>query len=112
MSSPALSHHQVETVTIANGAATSGAFRVGEYNKGSIQVPAAITGASYTLTVSNDGVTYSGLRVAAGTAVAAVSWAADNMLPLPAEVFSFKWAKIVSASNEAAARSFSVLLKG
>lgn len=103
---------QVQTVTIANGAATSNAFHVGEFNGGSIQVPGAITGASYTLTVSNDGVTYSGLRVAAGTAVAAVNWAADNMLPLPDSLFSFKWAKIVSASNEAAARSLTVFLKG
>ncbi len=112
MSSPILSHHQVETVVIPNAGTTSGAFRVGEYNKGSIQVPAAITGASYTIHVSNDGVTYAAVRAVAGTAIAAVNWAADNMLPIPAEVFSFKWAKIVSAGAEGAARSFSVMLKG
>jgi len=110
--SAVLSHHQVETVTIANGAATSGAFRVGEFNKGSIQVPAAITGTSYTIHVSNDGSTYAAVRAVGGTAIGAVNWAADNMLPIPAEVFSFKWAKIVSQASEAAARSFSVMLKG
>jgi len=107
-----LSECGVQQVTIASGSTTSGAFTVGEFNKGSIQVPAAITGASYTLTVSNDGVTYAALRGATGSAIAAVNWAANNMLPLPAEVFSFKYAKIVSASNEGAARTFSVCLKG
>jgi hypothetical protein len=112
MSSPILSHHQVETVTIAINTTTSGAFRVGEYNKGTIQVPAAITGTSFTIHVSNDGVTYAAVRSVGGTAVGAVNWAGDNMLLLPAEVFSFKWAKIVSQASEAAARSFSVMLKG
>lgn len=107
-----LSHHQVETVVIAADAATSDAFRVGEFNRGSIQVPEAITGTSYTLEVSNDGATWDGLKVAAGTAVAAVNWAADDVLPLPSSVFDCKWARIVSQATEAAERSFSVMLKG
>lgn len=107
-----LSHHQVEDVTIAINTTTSNSFRVGEYNKGSIQLPAAITGSSYTLEVSNDGTNWNALRVAAGTAVAAVNWAVGNVLPLPAEVFHSKWARIVSGSSEAAARVFKVCLKG
>lgn len=112
MSSPVLSHHQVEDVVIAINTTTSGAFRVGEYNRGSIQVPAAITGTSYTLEVSNDGSTWDGLKVAAGTAVSAVNWAADDVLPLPSSVFDAKWARIVSQASEAAARTFKVMLKG
>ena len=103
---------QTQTVTIANAAATSSAFHVGEFNKGSIQVPAAITGTSYTLEVSNDGSTWDSLKTAAAAAVAAVNWAANDVLPLPAEVFSCKWARIVSQANEGAARSLTVFLKG
>ena len=107
-----LSQHTVQDVLIANGAATSGTFRVAEYNKGSLQVPAAITGTSYTLEVSNDGSTWDGLKTAAGAAVAAVNWAANDILPLPASVFDAMYARVVSQGNEAADRTLKVFLKG
>ncbi len=110
--SSTLSQFTAQDVGIAINTATSGSFRVAEYNRGSIQVPAAITGTSYTLEVSNDGLTWDGLKVAAGTAVAAVNWAADDILPLPASVFDCQYARIVSQANEAAARTFKVFLKG
>lgn len=110
--SATLSQHTVQDVTIAINTATSGQFRVAEYSRGSIQVPAAITGTSYTLEVSNDGETWDGLKVAAGTAVAAVNWAADDILPLPSSVFDCKFARIVSQASEAAARTIKVFLKG
>lgn len=110
--SSTLSQFGAQDVVIANGATTSGQFRVAEYNRGSIQVPAAITGASYTLEVSNDGSTWDALKVAAGTAVSSVNWAADDILPLPSSVFDCLYARIVSAGAEGAARTFKVFLKG
>ena len=110
--SSTLSQYTTQEVTIANAGTTSGQFRVGEYNKGSILVPAAITGTSYTLEVSNDGSTWDGLKVAAGTAVAAVNWAANDILPLPASVFDCLYARIVSQAAEGAARTIVVFLKG
>lgn len=110
--SSTLSQTTVQDVVIPISTATSGQFRVAEYNRGSIQVPAAITGTSYTLEVSNDGSVWDVLRVAAGSAVAAVNWSADDLLPLPSSVFDAVYARIVSQASEAAARTFKVHLKG
>ena len=110
--SSTLSQFTVQEVVIPISTATSGPFRVAEYNRGSIMVPAAITGTSYTLEVSNDGATRDALKVAAGSAVSAVNWAADDVLPIPASAFDCLYARIVSQASEAAARTFKVLLKG
>jgi hypothetical protein len=109
---PELSHHGVEDVVIALGQTASGVFRVGEYNKGSVQVPSEVTSSGYSLEVSNDGVTYDALKTSAGVPVGTVNWSAGDVLPLPAELFSCKWAKIVANDTEVAARTFKVCLKG
>lgn len=99
-------------ITIETSTTKSAAFPIGEFNKGSLQVPAAITGANFTLEVSNDGTNYNALQVIAGTAVAAVPMAANEACPLPSEAFNYKFAKIVSDAAEEANRTFKVFLKG
>lgn len=100
-----------ESVVIAINTTTSGAICIQDYNAGSLQVPSAITGATLTVSVSNDGTNYTSLQDAAGVAIAAIPVTANEACPLPAGAFNFKWMKLVSASSEAAARTIPLLLK-
>jgi hypothetical protein len=100
-----------ENITIANGQTASSAFVIQDYTAGSFQVPAAISGANFTVHVSNDNVTFGALEDAAGAAVAVIPVSANEACPLPAGAFNFKFAKLVSAGAEGALRTIAVLLK-
>lgn len=97
--------------TIAISTTTSDALCIQEYNMGSFQIPAAITGTTLTIHVSNDNSNFVALQDAAGSAIAAVPVSANESCPFPAAAFNFKYAKFVSNQTELAARTIAVLLK-
>jgi hypothetical protein len=99
-------------ITIATSTTKSAAFQIGEFNKGSLQVPGTITGTAFTLEVSNDGTNFNALQVIGGDPVAAVPMTANEACPLPSEAFNYKYAKIVSGTAEEGNRTFKVFLKG
>ena len=100
-----------QNVVIANGQQNSSSFVVQDYTSGSFQVPAAITGLNFTVQVSNDNANFTSLENAAGSAVAVIPVTANEVCPLPVETFNFKYARLRSASAEAAERTIPVFLK-
>ena len=107
--------HQIETVTIPSSQTTTGEIPVGDFVAGSIRIPAAIDGAAITkLEVTNDiddTKQWDDLRDTAGAAVTYTPTIAVNrMIPLPDEVFKFRFARIVFAS-QSAERTIEVFLR-
>ena len=103
----------VLTATIPISTKPTGAEEIptGGATKGSYSLPDAFTGATVTIGYSNDGSNF--------TTVPALTdennpetVAADGTYPLPSRGFSAKYLQISSASNEAAARTITVYLKG
>lgn len=103
-----------QDVTIANGTQFSTQFRVAGYRQGSAQVGAAVTSATFTLQVTNEDTptNWTDLQDDAGVAVTGVPCTANESCPLPARAFQYLWARIKTASNEAAARTWRVVLNG
>ena len=101
-----------QTVTIASSGTTSGAIFVGDFNAGSYLLPATMTGTAMTIHGSVDGVTWVAIRNDAGTALSAVTTAANGQYKIPAEAFAYQSIKFVSGSTEAAERTITVFLKG
>lgn len=99
----------VQQVTVATD--TSTAFDVGPHSKGNVQFPATLDASAFTLLVSNDGTTYNVMRNAAGSIVGATPCEVLAMIPLPSEVFNYRFAKIKFADAELAARTLTVFLK-
>lgn len=104
-------HVQTPSVAIANGQTTSEAFIVMDFTEGSFQIPAAITGTSVTIHVSNNNTAYNALEDASGDAVDAIPISVNEACPFPAAMFNFKYAKLVFSDAQAAARTIPLLLK-
>lgn len=98
--------------TIASGAATSTSFAVGEFLRGSVQIPSAITGTTLATHVSNDGTNFTALQDAAGNVLTVSPMAANESILIRPEAFNFKFCRFVSGSNEGADRTLSVVLYG
>ncbi len=78
-----------------------------------IQLPAAFTGTAITFQGSVDGTTYQAVySTISGTALSYTVAAARYIAIDPVPFYGLKFIKLVSGSTEAAARSFSVTLKG
>lgn len=101
-----------ETLTIASGQTTSGAIAIGEYSNGSIQLPAALTGATLTAQVSNDNSTWANVKDTAGSDKGAITFVASKIIPLYSEIFNSKFLRFVSASSEGADRSLKLFFRG
>lgn len=99
------------STTIPSGEATSGAIPTGGRVILGLVMPAAFTGASITFTVSHDGTTYQALYDESNTQVS-VTVAASRSYQLPDALAAWPYFKIVSASNEGAARTLYVVMKG
>ena len=101
-----------QTLTIANGAATSDTLDLTNIVHGSFAIPASFTGASVTFTgcATVDG-TFQAVHVAATNAAVSITVTSSKTYPLPAEVLACNYAKIVSASNETGAKSIICSLK-
>jgi len=100
-----------ENVTIAESETDSDPFVVQDFNAGGFQVPAAITGTTFAIHVSNDGTNFNALQTAAGAAVDPVPVSNDEACALPPETFNYKYAKFVSSDAEDAGRTVLVFLK-
>ena len=98
------------TVTIANGAATSSVFSLGIRQWGSFQIPDAFTGATVTVKGSIDGTNFT--TILATNSDNAQSVAANGTYQLPLNAVNFPFLQLVSASNEGAARTINIFLRG
>lgn len=111
---PVVGEVGVLDVTIPINTALSSAFKTAGYRQGSIQIPAAWTSASFTCQVCNEDTptNWTDLQDDAGSAVAAVPSTTNESCPLPSRAFQYRWARLKTASNEAAARTVRVVLAG
>lgn len=100
------------SLTIASGAATSSAFAVGEFSRGSVQIPGAITGTTLATHVSNDGTNFTALQDAAGNTLTVSPMSANEAILIRPEAFNFKFARFVSSGSEGADRTLTVTLFG
>lgn len=98
------------SVTIANGAATSSTFSLGIRQWGCFQIPAAFTGATVTVKGSLDGTTFTTILPTNSDNTQTV--AANGTYQLPLNAVNFPYLQLVSASNEAAARTINIFLRG
>lgn len=96
------------TITIANGEATSTAFDARGFATFGIVLPASFTGTSLTFQVSHDNSTFQALHNTAGNAVSQTVAQGKSYI-LPAELAPWRYFKVVSGSNEAAARTLVVM---
>ena len=101
-------------VVVANGTQVSGAFKPAGYRQGSVQFPSALTSATFTVQVSNEDTptNWTDLQDDAGVAVTGVPCSVSESCPLPSRTFQYLWARLKTASNEAAQRTVRVVLAG
>jgi len=104
-------HERASTLTIAISTEESGAWDVGDISKGSLLMPAALTGSEYAVegrfNTSDD---FAPIAVA-GTLVT-VTHVNDQIECLPEAVFACKQLRFVSDGTEAAARTLKVFANG
>jgi len=99
------------TTSIANSATTSAAVTTGGFSLVGILTPSALTGTTFTFTVSVDGTNFFPLYNSSGQVsytVAASRYIAIN----PVDFYGVQYFKIVSGSTEAAARTLTLAMKG
>lgn len=93
------------TLTIANGAATSTALALGQTASAVvIEFPAAFTGATVAIHGTVDGTNYKPVYYAGAALSVTVTVSTIHVLPAE-KLLGLSSIKLVSASNEAAARS-------
>lgn len=98
------------TATIAINTAASTVIDIRGYAQMGFQIPSAFTGASVSFQVSADNSTFVALHDTSNAAVSQTV-TASKAYTLPISIFPWGYMKIISASNEAAARSIIVALK-
>lgn len=101
-----------DTLTIASGAAVSDKFVAWEFERGSIQTPAAFTSTVLQWQCSNDGTTWDDCRDEDGTADATVTVTTGDCYAIPDAMFSYKYGRMSVDQNEAAARTIILVLHG
>ena len=100
------------TLTIANTATVSDAFRSADCVAFGLQMPGTFTGTSISFQVSADrGTTFQALYDSTGANQVTLAVAASRSYDLPAELTAWDAFKIVSGSSEGAARSLVVIGK-
>jgi hypothetical protein len=77
---------------------------------GCFQIPAAFTGATVAVKISIDGVTYTEV-VEEGAEANPITVSAGGTYAIPKKAFAAKFMQLLSASNEAAARSILIFLR-
>ena len=99
--------------TIAISTTTSAAIATGGLSLVGVQLPAAFTGTTLTFQISFDGVTYQPVYTStSGTALSYTVAAGHYVAVNPQDFYGANYIKLISGSSEAAARTFSVALKG
>lgn len=103
---------KAQTVTIPINTATSGVIDKGAHAFLALLMPSALTGTAMTFTASHDNTTYVAVYDDSGNAVsitiAASRWIAMSPTVM-AKLAPFRYLKLVSGSNEAAARTIEVV---
>lgn len=98
------------TLSMTTGTSLSGSFIAAGARWGSYQTPGTLTGASHTIQVSNDGVTWMTCSTVAPEAnpYAAVS---NALYVFPQRMFHSNYARILGNTDEGGTRNFIVMLK-
>lgn len=104
-------HLATQTLVIAAGAAVSGRIDALGYLYFGVVIPAAFTNTSIGFQVSEDDVTYQPLYDIAGQAVS-VTVAQGRSYDLPGELSAWRYWKVTTPTNEAAARSLKITARG
>lgn len=99
-----------QAATIANGGTTSTVIDLVDAITAGVVLPAAFTGTALTFQVSHDGTTFQALTDQYGNAVS-MTVAQGKSYTIPNEVAPWPFAKIVSGSSEAAARTLWIVRK-
>jgi len=108
-----LRHRYTQSLSanIPNGGTTSQPIRIMDMSRGSIRLPAAITGTTVSFEVSLDGTTFAALNVdPAGTARTVQTVAAAGRYTIPSEVFNYPFFRLLMGA-QGAARTIDVYLK-
>jgi hypothetical protein len=100
-----------QSLTIANGQTTSGAFECRDFAIFGLVLPATMTGTLLSFTVSADGTTFQALHDDTNTAVTLALTVSKSYL-LPPELAAWHSFKIVSGSAEGADRTLVITAKG
>lgn len=111
--SAVVAHYASASAVIPNGAVNSSAVPIGEYVAGSFQFPAAMTGTSVNVQVSNDGANWTDADDAAVTGGTLTYTKVNNEVrEIDPETFRYKFLRFVSQAAEGAERTIAVFLKG
>lgn len=103
---------ELETAIIANGQTTSGAINCYGRVLVGIITPAALTGTSFKIQVSYDGITYLSYYNLSGSELNIAVGANRHIGLLPADFAGAKFFKIISNSAEGAARTIKTIMRG
>jgi len=104
-------------LSIASSGTDSDVLDVSRWEIGGIQMPSALTGATIKLQVSNDNSSWADApdeltQDSSSGNRPNYTFTANRCVTIWPEVFSFEYMRIVSASSEAAGRTFLVKLAG
>jgi len=102
---------QNQTVTIANGATTSGIANLDGLAVMGFIIPAAFTGATMTFLGSDDGTNFYTLVNASGTTLSVTVVTSSYMLMSATDLIGIRYLKLVSASSEGAQRSIGIITR-
>lgn len=105
-------HFQATTVTIAQGASTSGEIITDSGRTGSLQLPAAFNGGAFTFQgASKAGGNYVPILAAGATSAASLAASQGQGVDLPASVFNYGAIVLTAAATQSALRTIGVFIK-
>ena len=99
------------SVGIASGETNSDALALGGAAWGSFQIPATFTSATVEVEYSIDGSNWTSVPELTGE-TNPITVTTNGTYPLPAQTFCAKFARLVSAGAEGAARTIQIWLRG
>ena len=99
-------------LTIASGQTVSDAFDAREFAAFGVVIPATLTGSTISFQVSHDGVTFQALHKNTSDVAWSITVTDAKCYPLPSDLESWPFFKIVSASAETPARTLYIVGKG
>jgi hypothetical protein len=111
MNNMSFSYFGSKDVVIANGATTSSIGSCGDMVLVGIITPSALTGTSFTVSASYDGVNFSNLYNTSGAVT--IPAGASRYISLSVDTFfGVKYLKLISSGAEAAERTIKLVFRG
>lgn len=104
--------YEERSLIVAISTSISAVFNPAQGAWGSVQAPAVLTNFLLTFEVSLDNTAFSALTDSAGLDIAAITLTVAECFTLPPELFNYRYARLKLDGNEAAARTFLLLVKG